>query len=85
MTRLCPATVLVVEGDAEHMTVDSIAIVSDGVLMPPETADLSELRRRIQCWTDWALCNPAVRHERQAPPGLGTARECAGANDEIPS
>lgn len=61
LTRLCPATVLIVEGDAEFMTIDSIRVAWDGRIGPPQPADLDGLREMIRAWADWALSNPATR------------------------
>ena len=51
LTRLCPATVLIVEGDAEYMTVNTIRTAWQGVIAPPEVDDLDGLRERIQAWS----------------------------------
>ena len=59
LTRLCPATVLIVEGDAEHMTVNTIRTAWQGVIMPPEVDDLDGLRARIQAWSQWAMSHSA--------------------------
>jgi hypothetical protein len=66
MTRLCPATVLVVEGDAETMVVNSIRTVRRGRIEGAESADLDELRRRIRAWSEGALANPALRRAQEA-------------------
>jgi hypothetical protein len=66
LTLLCPATVLVVEGDAEDMTVGSVTTVWRGRVLPPEAADLDGLRRRIQAWAEWALANSALRRPQGA-------------------
>lgn len=60
MTQLCPATVLIVEGDAEEMTVRSIRTVRNGTVSPAEVADLDELRQRIRNWQEWALYHSAL-------------------------
>ncbi len=67
MTALSPATVLIVEGDAETMTVSSVRTVWRGRMSPPETADLTGLRRAIQAWSAWALAHPAVCQPQGAP------------------
>ena len=61
LTRFCPAAVLIVEGDAETMAVDSVAIVHGGQIDPPWQADLDGLRQLIRGWADWALKNPVGR------------------------
>ena len=66
LTQLCPATVLIVEGDAEEMTVESIRTAERGAISPPEPADFETLRQWIRLWSDWAVRNPALR---PAPPG----------------
>lgn len=60
LTRLCPATVLIVEGDAQAMTVSSVRRAWRGVIGPAEPADLEGLRSRIRAWRDQALANPAL-------------------------
>jgi len=59
ITKLCPAAVIIVEGDAQYMTVNSISTVWDGVIGPHKEADLDDLRSQIRTWADWALVNPA--------------------------
>ena len=66
MTLLCPATVLIVEGDAQDMSVRSVSTVSGGVISPSEPADLDGLRSQIRQWRDWALANPALRVAQEA-------------------
>ena len=66
MTLLCPATVLVVEGDAESMMVSSIRTVRRGVIPDAEPADLDELRRRIRAWSEDAMANSALRRAQEA-------------------
>lgn len=61
LTLLCPATVLIVEGDAEAMTVSTIRRVWRGVISPSEDTDLEGLGRRIRAWTEEALATPALR------------------------
>ena len=65
MTRFCPATVLIVEGDAEFMAVDSIAIVWKGQIGPSRPADRSCLLEMIRDWADWATENPVLHRQRQ--------------------
>ena len=66
MTLLCPTTVLIVEGDAEQMTVSSIRTAWEGRIGPPVQADLDSLRRDIREWADWAFGNPVVRRRQEA-------------------
>lgn len=66
LTLLCPATVLIVEGDAEAMTVSSIRRVWRGVISSAEPADLEGLRDRIRVWAEAAMANPAMRECREA-------------------
>ncbi len=66
LTALCPATVLIVEGDAEDMAVASVTTVSDGQFSPSEPADLDDLRATIHAWSDWAMQNSAVRRQQEA-------------------
>ncbi|HYW80505.1 MAG TPA: hypothetical protein VE890_13060 [Thermoguttaceae bacterium] len=61
LTRFSPAVVLIVEGDAETMAVESIAIAYDGRIDPPAQADLDGLRKLIREWAQWALGNSVVR------------------------
>ena len=66
MTRICPASVLIVEGDAEHMEVSSIRTVWGGVVLQAEPGDLEQLRQYIRNWSAYALANPAFRKTREA-------------------
>jgi len=61
MTRSSPATVLIVEGDAEFMTVDSVRIVWNGTIEQPQYLDLEGLRKMIRQWAVWATKSPVVR------------------------
>jgi|DewCreStandDraft_4_1066084.scaffolds.fasta_scaffold63399_3 hypothetical protein len=65
LTRLCPATVLIVEGDAEQMTVDAIRTVWRGQIAPAEVDDIDGLRARIQQWSHWAMSNSAILQSQQ--------------------
>lgn len=66
LTSLCPGTVLIVEGDAEQMTVNSIRTAWQGVISPPEETDMDGLRSRIRAWSQWALANSAIlRSQKQ--------------------
>ncbi len=69
LTRFCPAAVLIVEGDAERMHVESIRLVWCGVIGPPEPMDLDALRREIQAWSLWAARNAALQREPEHEPG----------------
>ncbi|MBI1375824.1 MAG: hypothetical protein GC159_24200 [Phycisphaera sp.] len=64
LTRLCPATVLVVEGDAETMAVYSVGGFFRGEAWEAEADDLDGLRRRVEAWRDWALAHPALSATR---------------------
>ena len=66
LTLFCPATVLIVEGDAEYMMVSSIRTAWEGRIGPPEQDDLDGLCGYIKDWADWAFDNPVVRHPREA-------------------
>lgn len=66
LTLLCPAAVLVVEGDAEQMTVVSVRTVWRGVASPPEAANMDRLRQEIQAWAQWATANPALQRKPRA-------------------
>lgn len=61
LTRLAPATVLIVEGDAEHMEVAGLRIAAHGRIATATPADLDDLRRLIRDWSEWALAHPAWR------------------------
>ena len=78
ITELCPATVLIVEGDAEHMTVSSLRTVWAGIIGDAVPADLADLKDTIKTWSDWALTNSAVRQAREA---LRASRRPPGAQD----
>ena len=65
MTRLCPATVLVVEGDAEDMAVSSIRTIWNGEIPKSEPGDLEKLRRYIREWSDYAMANSALRQKQE--------------------
>jgi hypothetical protein len=64
LTRLCPATVLVVEGDAERMEIVAVTTVWQGAFSAAENADLQGLRARITQWAGWALQHPAILKAR---------------------
>lgn len=60
ITRLCPATVFLVEGDAEFMSVSKIRVVWHGRIMHAVKGDFELLRTRIKKWAEWAQKNPAI-------------------------
>jgi hypothetical protein len=60
-TALGPATVLLVVGDAQEMTVEEMACVYEGNLGPWRGTDLDGLRQEIRAWAEWALAHPVVR------------------------
>ena len=64
LTTLCPATVLIVEGDAEDMSVDAVATAWDGRIGPFQTANLDSLRETVRQWSAWALVHPAGQRMR---------------------
>ena len=66
LTALCPATVLIVEGDAQDMTVRSISTVWAGTIGASEEADFDDLLNNLCQWCAWALENPAIRRLREA-------------------
>lgn len=59
LTRFCPATVLIVEGDAEDMSVEAMATAWGGQIGPFQAATLKTLREAIRQWSNWALVHPA--------------------------
>jgi len=61
LTLLCPAVVLVVEGDAETMDVSSTSTIFRGGISPPQPTDLDGLREQIAAWSGWAMANSALR------------------------
>ena len=66
LTQFAPATVLIVEGNAETMEVDTIRYVSSGHVDEPFDADVGKLSELIEEWSTWALCNPASHRRRIA-------------------
>ena len=66
LTLFCPATVLIVEGDAESMEVSSIRFAWQGQIGQPDQADLDHLRGHIKDWADWAFDNPVTHYPREA-------------------
>ncbi|MCC7409870.1 MAG: hypothetical protein IT442_17520 [Phycisphaeraceae bacterium] len=67
LTRLCPATVLIVEGDAQDMSVTSLRTVWQGEISRTESANLDELRRHIRAWSQYAMTHCALLPAREAP------------------
>ncbi len=66
LTRFCPATVLIVEGDAESMAVDSVSIAWDGQIGPSKQADLNDLCKMVRDWAAWAVDTPVIRQRKEA-------------------
>jgi len=66
ITAMCPATVFIIEGNAEHMTVDSIRLAWQGEISPCESADLEGVRNAFRKWSAWALANPAAHRSQEA-------------------
>ena len=66
ITAQCPATVMIVEGDAEAMTAESFRIARRGKIGPCEPADLEGVRNAIRKWSAWALANRATRQSQEA-------------------
>ena len=66
LTRFSPATVLIVEGDAESMSVSSVRTVREGRIGPEQTADIDSLRAMIKQWADWAQGNPVTLQPAEA-------------------
>ena len=60
LTRFCPATVLIVEGNAESMAVESVRIAWGGHIGGPCPADLDHLRKMVHDWAYWAMNSPVV-------------------------
>ncbi|MEX0718039.1 MAG: hypothetical protein WD066_15705 [Planctomycetaceae bacterium] len=57
-TRFGPATVLLVVGDAESMSVEELAVVHSGCIEDWQPATLDMLQEEIREWADWAQRNP---------------------------
>jgi len=55
------ATVMIIEGDAEDMTVNSLCVVRCGGIGPCEPANLESVRNAIRKWSAHALANSAGR------------------------
>ena len=61
MSRLSPMiTVIVVFGDPEEMSVESIQVFEHGSKRPPEPCSLDVLKDRIKKWTSRALRKSAA-------------------------
>jgi len=82
LTRFCPATVLIVEGDAESMAVDSVATVWGGRIGPPQPVNLNGLCEMIRDWAGWALDNPVIRQQRETAFPYHAASAPAGADSK---
>lgn len=68
-TRFAPATVLIVKGDAEFMTVSRLSIAWNGVIHQSKRADIEDLRQTIRHWARWAKRHPAAnRQAKKSPP-----------------
>ena len=67
LTEFSPASVLIVEGNAETMEVESIRIVKAGEFGEVFPADIEILKNLIQQWSDWARNHPVIFGE----PGCG--------------
>lgn len=66
LTRSCPLTVIVVDGDAETMTVRAMMVYKCGVISEPwRPADMDALRERLRQWNyvaDHAPIDTARQH-----------------------
>ena len=66
ITRFCPAVVILVEGDARDMTVESLCIAWEGQIGPWRPATIDDLRRDIKAWAVWAKGNPVQSHRKRS-------------------
>jgi len=66
LTQFAPATVLIVEGNAETMEVDTIRYVSSGHVDEPFDADVGKLSELIEDWGNWAFSHPVTHDGRIA-------------------
>ncbi len=57
LTWSCPATVFIVEGDAETMAIESMAIAWKGTIGEHTVSDIDMLRNKIREWVEWAKWN----------------------------
>jgi hypothetical protein len=55
-----PATVMLIVGDARHMTVDEAACIYKGAIGPWRRTDIAGLRQDIRAWAEWALAHPVT-------------------------
>jgi hypothetical protein len=62
LTRLVPATVLVINADVETMDIHGVSYVADGRIEPQIEMDLQGLKDTIKSWSDWALKHPATKN-----------------------
>lgn len=60
ITRLAPATVLIVQADAETMEVSGVSYVFKGIIESQVKMDLQGLKSTIREWAEWAMENPAI-------------------------
>ncbi len=60
ITSLCPATVLIIHGDSEHMIIENFCVAWKGKIGDREEADLESLKGRVRSWALWASSNPAT-------------------------
>jgi hypothetical protein len=61
LTRLAPATVLVIEADVETMDVFGMNRVFNGEIFPQVDTDLEGVRQEISSWAKWALQNSKLK------------------------
>ncbi len=61
LTRLCPATVLVVEADTETMDIFGVSYIFDGKIEPQVLMNQEGLKNLVRSWADWAQHNPAFK------------------------
>ncbi len=74
ITTLCPATVLIVQGDAEKMVVNSVRAVQAGIIGDAVSSNLADLRALIRVWSNWAMKNSAVLQAQENPSRIAWAR-----------
>jgi len=60
ITAQSPVTVMIVEGDAEDMTVETLCVVRHGIIGPCEPADLESVQNAMRKWSAQALADLAV-------------------------
>jgi hypothetical protein len=61
LTRLAPATVLVIEADVETMFVSGMIRIFDGKINPQIFINLDDLKQEIKDWSQWALKNSKLK------------------------